>query len=203
LEKGKKALNMQGLTDEELMLKFQKGETQAMDELLQRYRNPVFRFLLRLSQNDSEAKDLTQEVFLKVHQHRESYAPCGKFSSWIFSIAHNLYVSCLRKKKWLIPWPRSKDKPDELMDIESHGPSPREVVCDNEFSHIVKQCIQGLPFLQKEALILREYEHLDYEEIAKILHKSPGTIKTLIYRARQNLKIKLLPYLEEFKGGSQ
>jgi RNA polymerase sigma-70 factor (ECF subfamily) len=194
---------MQSLTDEELMLEFQKGKMPAMDELLQRYRNPIYHFLLRLIQNDSEARDLTQEVFLRVHSHRDSYEPSGKFSSWIFSIAHNLYVSSLRRKKWLIPWPRSKDDPDELIDIASQDPSPQEVVANNEFSHIVKQCIQGLPFLQREALILREYENLDYEEIAKILHKSLGTIKTLIYRARQNLKIKLLPYLEEFKGGSQ
>jgi len=193
---------MQNMPDEELMLNFQKGEMQAMDELLQRYKNPIYHFLLRLIQNDDEAKDLTQEVFLRIHQHRGSYTPSGKFSSWIFSIAHHLYVSCLRKKKWFVPWPRSKDDPEQLMDIENQDPPVQEVVADNEFSHIVKQCIQGLPFLQKEALILREYEHLDYEEIAKILHKSLGTVKTLIYRARQNLKIKLLPYSEESKGGS-
>jgi RNA polymerase sigma-70 factor (ECF subfamily) len=63
----------------------------------------------------------------------------------------------------------------------------------------VQESIQGLPFLQKEVLVLREYEKLDYEEISKILHKSLGTVKTLIHRARNNLKTKLLPYVSEVK----
>lgn len=192
---------MQNLADEELMLNYQNGDALAMDELLRRYKNPIYRFAYRLSQNYTEAQDIAQEVFLRIHQCRNSYKPCGKFSTWIFSIAHNLYVSQLRKKRWLVCWPRKKDDPDEVLDFASSGPSPQEVVVNDELSKVLKDCIQGLPFLQKEALILREYEKLNYEEIAKILNKSLGTIKTLLHRARQNLKIKLLPYIEETEGG--
>lgn len=192
---------MQNLADEELMLSYQKGDALAMDELLRRYKNPIYRFAYRLSQNNAEAQDIAQEVFLRIHQCRHTYKPCGKLSTWIFSIAHNLYVSQLRKKKWLVCWPRKKDDPDEALDFASPSPSPQDVVVNDEFSKVLKDCIQGLPFLQKEALILREYENLDYEEISKILNKSLGTIKTLLHRARQNLKTKLLPYIEETEGG--
>jgi len=192
---------MQNKADEELMLEYLKGETLAMNELLRRYKNPIYHFVFRMSQNTAEAQDIAQEVFLRVHQYRHNYIPRGKFSTWLFSIAHNLFISTMRKKKWCVVWPRKQDEPDELMDFASSDPSPKEVVANNEFSDVVKECMQGLPFLQKEALILREYENLDYQEIARILNKPLGTVKTLIYRARMNLKEKLLPYIEEFKGG--
>lgn len=189
---------MQGLKDEQVMLNYQKGEVDAMDELLRRYKNPVYHFAFRLTGNVSESWDIAQEVFLKLHQCKQAYRPCGKFSTWIFSITHNLTVTKLRKKKWWVIWPRKEDNSDELVDVESLDPSPQEIVSQNEQAEILKKCIQGLPFLQREALILREYENLDYQEIAKILKKSLGTVKTLIHRARQNLKNKLLPYAEEF-----
>jgi RNA polymerase sigma-70 factor (ECF subfamily) len=192
---------MQDLKDEEVMLNYQKGEVSAMDELLRRYRNPVYHFTLRLIGNITEAQDITQEVFLRVHQYKDSYEPTGKFSTWIFSIAHNLALSRLRKNKWLAIWPSKVDDSDDLKEFKSPDPSPDAKVYENEISGIVKKCIQSLPFLQREALVLREYENLDYQDIAKILKKSLGTVKTLIHRARQNLKTKLLPYIEEFQGG--
>lgn len=193
---------MSNLTDEEVMLEYQQGKVEAMDELLKRYKKPIYHFAMRLSADAVEAQDVTQEVFLRLHQHKQSYQASGKFSTWIFSIAHNLLLNNLRKKKRLIFWPRTKDDPDELVEFESLGPSPQELTANDETSLIMKKCIQGLPFLQKEALILREYEKLDYEGIARILKKSTGTVKTLIYRARMNLKARLLPYIGELGGGS-
>lgn len=183
------------------MLKYKEGELAAMEELVRRYKNPLYCFAYRLGNTEAEAQDITQEVFLRLHQHRQEYVPSGKFSTWIFSITHNLCVSKLRRKKWLVLWPRQKDNPDELLDLESPDPSPKEISEVSDLSMAVKRCVQSLPFLQKEALVLREYENLDYAEIAKILHKPQGTIKTLIHRARQNLKEKLLPYVEEYRGG--
>ena len=194
---------MQQMSDEALMLEYQKGEARAMDELLLRYKNPVYRFAFRLCSNASEAEDIAQEVFLRVHQYRGNYRPTGKFSTWIFSIAHNLFVSSLRKRKWQALWPRQDQDSGEPVDFPSLAPSPREVVVESDVSTVVSRCIQSLPFLQKEALILREYEHLEYQEIADILNKPQGTIKTLIYRARESLKAKLLPYIEEMRGGTR
>ncbi len=192
---------MQNMRDEELMLEYQKGEMRAMDELLRRYKNPVYRYAFRLCANEAEAQDTAQETFLRVHQYRGQYRPIGKFSTWLFGIAHNVAVSKFRRNKWLVLWPRRADDPDEMVDFESPTPSPSQNLEQGDFETMVKKCVQSLPFLQKEALVLREYENLDYQEIAKILNKSLGTIKTLIHRARQSLKDKLLPYIEEFEGG--
>lgn len=185
------------MTDEQLMLEYQNGDVSAMDELLVRYKNPVYHFAFRICRNEAEAQDITQEVFLKIHQCRLSYVQSGKFSTWIFSICHNACVSRLRKSKWLVFWPRNKDNEEELVDFKSPDPSPEEVTSGNDIASLVKENIQSLPFLQKEALVLREYEKLDYAEIAKILKKPLGTVKILIHRARQTLKEKLLPYIEE------
>lgn len=193
---------MQGLRDEEVMLNYQKGEVAAMDELLARYKRPIYSFVFRLTGNTVEAQDIAQEVFLKIHQHKDDYRPIGKFSTWIFSIAHNLALSKLRKAKFHALWPRQINDPEELVEFASPDPSPQDVVSENEVSLVVKNCIQSLPFLQREALILCEYEKLDYQEIARILKKSLGAVKTLIHRARANLKTKLLPFIEEIEGGS-
>ena len=136
---------------------------------------------------------------MRLHQSKDSYRPTGKFSTWLFSIAHNLVISRLRRLKWWVLWPRKNDETEELVEFESPDPSPKDIVTGNELSKLVQTSIQSLPFLQKEALILREYENLNYEEIGRILKKSLGSVKTLIHRARENLKIKLLPDLEEFK----
>jgi RNA polymerase sigma-70 factor, ECF subfamily len=193
---------MQNMTDEELMLSYQEGNMLAMDEFLRRYKNPIYHFVLRLSWNPAEAQDITQEVFLRLHQHRDEYRPIAKFSTWLFTIAHNLSVSRLRQKKWSISWPRSNDESEELVEFESPDPSPREVTANNEVSEKLKECIQGLPFLQKEALVLREYEKLDYQEISIILHTPLSTVKNLIHRARMNLKDKLISSLKEIRGGT-
>lgn len=192
---------MQHLSDEELMCQYQKGDVLAMDEILRRYKNPVYRFIYRLCRNVEEADDIAQDVFLKVHQYRFSYTPSGKFSTWIFSIAHNLFIDSFRKRYWLVFWPRKEDDPDDPVEFASPALSAAQETERNDLAETVKCCIQGLPFLQKEALILREYEQMEYEEIAAVLNKSLGTVKTLIHRARKNLKNKLLPYTKEITGG--
>lgn len=192
---------MRQLADDEVMLKYREGEALAMDELLRRYKNPVYRFAYRICLNTHEAEDVAQEVFLRLHQHKDAYRPQGKFSAWIFSIAHNLCLSRLRKRRWQAMWPRKKDNPDELIEVESPDPSPSDIAEENDQARQVRQGIQELPFLQREALVLREYQDLDYHEIARILKKPLNTVKTLIYRARQTLQARLLGYAKESGGG--
>jgi RNA polymerase sigma-70 factor (ECF subfamily) len=192
---------MQHLKDEELMCAYQKGDMLAMNEILRRYKNPLFRFAQRLCRNKEEAEDIAQEVFLRVHQNRLRYTPSGKFSTWIFKIAHNLFLESLRKRWWQVLWPRKADNPDVPVEFASPILSAAEECERHDLAQKVKRCIQGLPFLQKEALILREYEQMSYEEIATVLNKSLGTVKTLIHRALKNLQNRLLSLAEEIKGG--
>lgn len=192
---------MQKLTDEKLMLNYQKGDVLAMDEMLSRYKNPIFHFAYRFLGSTEEAQDVAQEVFFRLHQQKDLYRPIGKFSTWIFSIAHNLCISFIRKNKRFVLWPRKKDSQNELVDFPDSGPSPSEQVAQNELAKKVQLFINTLPFLQKEALILREYHDFSYEEISETMKKPLNTVKSLVHRARMGLKEKLLPFINGVERG--
>ena len=194
---------MQQLSDIEVMLEYQKGNGSAMDELLRRYKHPVFSFCYRLLGNTHQAQDAAQEVFLKIHIHREGYVPQGKFTTWTFAIAHNICISLVRKRKWLAPWPRQKDQDDCLAELPDDSPSPEAEAHKREMQSHVQRCVNGLPFLQKEALILREYHSLSYEEIAATMHRPVNSVKSLVHRARMEIKEKLLPVLNEAERGQK
>ena len=192
---------MRDWTDEQVMLAYKKGDGGAMDELFRRYRNPVFHFACRVCRNEAQAQDVAQDVFLRVHQARATYVPSGKFSTWIFAIAHNLLVSQFRRQRRWAPWPRRGDDLDRCAEFPSLTPSPADEAVRTEEATLVRDAIQGLPFLQKEAIVLREYHRLDYAEISRILNKPAGTVKTLIYRARMALKEKLHAVIRDTQGG--
>ena len=194
---------MQGLRDEEVMAMYQKGDVLAMDELLKRYKNPIFHFAYRFLGNRDEAQEIAQEVFLRIHIQKDRYKPMGKFSTWIFAIAHHLCVSVIRKRRRFVLWPRKKDQEDAYVDFSSSDPSPDESTIQNDLQKTVKRCIDTLPFLQKEALVLREYHAMSYEDIAATMKRSINTVKSLVHRARMNLKQKLLPIVYEVERGQQ
>lgn len=191
---------MQNMTDEDVMLHYQQGNGAAMEELLKRYRQRIYQFSYRLCRNSAEAEDVAQEVFLRVHLCRSSYVPQAKFSTWIFGIAHNLVIDRLRRLKWLLPWPKTANDPSRDAEFAASSPSPQDAAAAGELGGIVREAVQKLPFLQKEAIILREYQQMSYAEISNILNVSPVYVKTLIHRARLNLKERLLPCIEEGKG---
>jgi len=192
---------MQGLTDKEVMIQYQKGDVLAMDEILRRYKNPIYHFSYRLLGNVQEAQEVAQEVFFRVHLQKEAYQPKGKFSTWIFAIAHNLCISLIRKRKLFRLWPRQYDNQEAYVEFPCDDPSPEEKVSQKDLQREIKRCINTLPFLQKEALILREYHKLSYEDIAATMKRPVNTIKSLVHRARMNLKQKLLPIVQEVERG--
>jgi len=191
------------LSDEELLVLYRNGEAGAMDQLVARYKNAICAFVYRMDRRPSDSEDIAQEVFLKVHEFRHTFDPGRKFSTWIFGIAHNICLNRVRKDKWFAFWPKESPDSDKPKEFESPGLSPRDAAEEKERAELVKKCIQALPFLQKECLVLREYENMDYKEIADVIKKPIGTVRILLYSARQNLKATLLPYIEaSTKGGS-
>ena len=148
-------MNMQQISDEELMLEYQKGKAEAMREIISRFKNPVYRFAYRLIHDTYEAEDVASEVFMKVYLAKDSYKPQAKLSTWLFTIAHNACVSRFRKKRMFISWPRQKDDCEQLVDFESPEPSPRQVFFENEQDKVIKTCIQSLPTIHLSHLTLR------------------------------------------------
>ncbi len=191
---------MAEINDEQLMLNFQAGDKGALSVIFERYKTSVFNFCLRILGNRPDAEDITGEVFLSLFSKQYSYEQKAKFSTWIYTIARNSCIDRLRKRKFNVSlWFTNKDEEEGFWDVEDKSELQREAMADREQSRMVRKAILGLPLEQKEAIILREYQGLAYEEIAKVLGCSLGKVKVLIFRARESLRTELSSFIEEVK----
>jgi RNA polymerase sigma-70 factor (ECF subfamily) len=179
--------------DEVLMLDFQAGEESLVKMIYERYKQPIFNFCLRILGNRADAEDATSEVFLSLFSKKYIFDPKAKFSTWIYTIARNSCIDKLRKKKFSVSFwfKETHEGKETFFDTADSRPNSRERLDDSERSDLIKEAIQGLPLEQKEAIVLREYQALSYEEIAVILNCSLEKTKILIFRAREHLRVKL------------
>ena len=188
--------------DVQLMLKCQKGETEAFEQLLDKYKTPLINTIYRFIGDKIEAEDLAQEVFLKIYNSRRSYKPRAKFSTWLFRIATNLCLNQIRDRKdetlktvSLDTTSENEDgrRPQELKDTRQATAS--EHLLQQELEQTVRRAIEALPANQRMAVILSRYEQLGYEEIARVLKCSVSSVKSLLFRAKENLKERLKDYV--------
>lgn len=179
--------------DEELIAEYQQGNDEALNMLFHRYKMPVFNFALRLLGNRAEAEDAASEVFLVLVSKKEAYQPKAKFSTWLFTVTRNACIDRIRKRKNIFSlWFTNSSGEQEQWEIpDDDGETAAEHAARRETAHQVKSVIELLPPMQKEALILREYQGLKYEEIAHILGCSLENVKVLIFRARERLRVEL------------
>lgn len=185
--------------DEELIAEYQQGNEEALNMLFHRYKKPVFNFAFRLLGNRADAEDTTSEVFLILVTKKDAYQPRAKFSTWLFTVVRNACISRIRKRKNVFSmWRTNPDSgQEEEWEIPDDQPSPADDLNRKETARQVKKVIKLLPPMQKEALILREYHGLPYEEIAQILDCSLENVKVLIFRARERLRVELASLIAE------
>lgn len=183
-------------TDTDLMLSLQKGNDTALNAIMMRYKNKLFHFASRYTQDDEEAYDIVQEAFIKVYKRAETYNPEYGFKTWLYQITLNLCRDNNRKKKWKnIVSLNFTNNDEEAYDIETVFASDENVesiVGYRQELKMVGQHILSLPHKLKSALILYVIEGYSQEECAKILNVSVKTVETRIYRARKILSEKLL-----------
>lgn len=182
------------------MLAFQKGELSAFEALLRRnYRN-VLNFTYRFMGRRDIAEDLTHEVFLRVYQNSAGYEPRSRFRTWLYTIAKNLCLNELRRKSHRM---QSLDEPglqegEQLPKAIPDQPLPPEDrLIRKERIAAVRAAIDELPENQRIAVILRRYDDFSYEQIAATLDTSEKAVKSLLSRAKENLKKKLAPWVEK------
>ena len=163
-------------SDEDLMLEFQNGSRDAFEELFARYRQPLYRFFRRRIANDARADDLMQETFLAVIRAKVRYEPRSLVRTYLYGIA---LKQVLADRRW------EARRPVTL-------PSDREAGTSQSDAPIwVKQALSKLEEMDREILMLREYEELSYAEIAKLLHLPLNTVRSRLFRARLALKTLL------------
>ena len=184
--------------DVQLMLKFQKGDKASFEILMRKYYPRILNFVYRYSRSREIAEDLTQEVFLKVFKTASRYQPQSKFRTWLYTIAKNTSLNELRARKRITVSldENLKSGEDEFQrQIEDTTEiNPDEQALHNEMAATVKEAISALPENQRLAVILRRYENLSYEEIAKTMNVTPKAVKSLLNRAKENLKQKLAKF---------
>ncbi|HTV43232.1 MAG TPA: sigma-70 family RNA polymerase sigma factor [Candidatus Sulfotelmatobacter sp.] len=187
--------------DAALMLRVKRGDRAAFAELVDKYKQPVMNFIFRRLRDETEAEDLAQNVFLQVYKSRARYKQTAKFSTWIFTIAHNLALNELRRRSrhpaesLEETHTEHEEQPPRQIEDKSQTAAPDNVL-HGELAQKIEEALDELPENQRSAVLLCRQEDLSYEQIAKILRCSLSATKSLIHRGRETLKEKLKPYLK-------
>ena len=188
-------------SDHALLEATRTGDEDAFAVLVGRYRNQITSYIYRMTNDYDGAVDLAQETFVRLFRAVDRYQTSHAFSTYIYRIATNLAISELRKRKRrrlvsLTGFFQSTDgaEPTEFDPADERPLQDIELV-DAERRHAVQRAISTLPEKYRAPLILRDVEGRSYEEIARILQTSEGTVKSRISRARDFLREKMRAYL--------
>ena len=178
------------LTDEELIIAFQRGDRDSFNYLVNRYKDKLTNFIYRFTSDIDSAQDLAQDTLLKVYINKDSYREIAKFSTWIYTIASNLAKTELRKIKRRQTYSESDLSTDDRKFV-MHQPDQAsfEDIEDTSVSGaILEKSLMELDDEFKNIIILRDIQELSYDEISKILKIPLGTVKSRINRGRFKLK---------------
>jgi RNA polymerase sigma-70 factor (ECF subfamily) len=167
------------VSDEILMIEFQRGSRPAFDELYSRYAGPLYGFFRRRTQSPQKAEDLTQETFLAVIRGTSRYEPRALLRTYLYAIALKLLMADRRKDRNETPLPDPDAEP-------AIAHQPDTVVW-------IRNAMQKLDPSDREILMLREYEQLSYSEIADLLRIPLNTVRSRLFRSRIALKNHLEP----------
>ena len=180
-----------------LMLEVRRGDEGAFEVLVERHQTLVIGTVAKMLGGDSDAEDIAQQVFVRVWQSASRYNPTAKFTTWLLTITRNLVFNEMRRRRraWLVPL--ESDDPDHpTPEHADHSTaSASEQALHSELQEAVASAIAALPEAQRMALVLRRYEEMPYEEIAKVLGTTVSSVKSLLFRARTELKERLQSYL--------
>jgi len=182
------------------MLEFQKGDKASFEKLMDKYYKRIVNLVYRFVGDKDIAEDLTQDVFIKVYNNACHYKPKAKFQTWLYQITRNTCLNELRRRKHAAT---SLDKTceingnplkQELADSDSLNPDER--IDKKETAQAVREAIAALPENQRIAVTLRRYEQLSYDDIAHTMDCSSSSVKSLLSRAKLNLKEKLNGFIQ-------
>ncbi len=172
------------------------GDTAAFELLIERHQTLVLGTVGRMLGNIGDAEDIAQQVFIRVWKSAKRYTPKAKFTTWLLKITRNLVFNEMRRRKRhaLLPFPVNAEGEDRPLPDE-RAITPDASLLEQELNAAIQTAIGELPESQRMAVILRRYEELSYEEIAEVLDQSVSAVKSLLFRARTELRASLARYL--------
>ncbi len=176
---------MNHLDDLQLIQEFNAGNEQAFNQLVLRYQEKIYWIVRRMIVDHDETDDLVQNIFVKAYQSLHSFKGESSFYTWIYRISVNITLNELRRKKIR----RTFSLDEEVHQIASRDELPQEKLEREEQTQTINKAIELLPEKQKKVFLLRYYEELPYEEIAKILKTSVGGLKANYFHAVKKIGV--------------
>jgi RNA polymerase sigma-70 factor (ECF subfamily) len=174
---------MNSTDDSDLIGRFKKGDSSAFEPIVRKYQDRVYNLCRYMLQDPQDAQDAAQDVFLKSYRGLKNFRPDSSLYTWICRIAVTTCLDYRRKSR------REASRSEPLSeDLPSGEHSPHRLYESKKITESIQLALQKLPEKLRAAIVLREIEELSYEEIAEVLHTSPGTVKSRISRAREQLR---------------
>jgi RNA polymerase sigma-70 factor (ECF subfamily) len=185
------------MTDETLLERASRGDEAAFRLLYERHRDAMFRFAYRLLGSVELAEDVTHDCFLSLMKRPGHFDPArASLRTYLYAATRNLAMKHFRQRGQEIT---VEELPEEPQEPQASGPLGK--LLDEELANLVRRAIAELVPLQREALVLFEYEGLALSEIAEVVRADVGTVKARLYRARAGLRRALAPYLQSSPHG--
>lgn len=189
--------------DVRLMLQVKAGSASAFEELVTRYQNRLLTVLEHMTGNVQMAEDLAQEVFLRVYRSRQNYVPLSKFSTWLFTIANNAALNSARtlnrRNEVHVAPPENQSQEFNAMEnlaVAASSQMPTRQLDKSEMREIVRQAVATLNERQRMAVLLSKFEEMSYADVAVVMGMTEKGVKSLLARARVNLRSAITPYMQ-------
>lgn len=182
-------------TDEELAEAYQKGDAAAFKLLIDRYIDPIFSYIFRLTKNRQDTEDISQDTFVRVWKGFSTYHSSSAFRPWIFSIAHNCAIDFFRKKRELVFSDFAEaDSEQDLFSRELSDPLPlaEELIAKVEDKELVEKLVSELPAHLRSVVLLHSIEEMTFEEVAIALGRPRNTVKSQYRRALLSMEKGLI-----------
>jgi RNA polymerase sigma-70 factor (ECF subfamily) len=178
---------LEGVSDEELMLRYRDGEAGAFDALYQRHKGPVFRYLRRQIRDGAVAEELFQDVWIRLINARHDYVVKARFTTWLYTIAHNRVLDHVRTRG-RAELTSIDDALETVVAFAAPDPPPERTLERKELAGRLLAAIDSLPAAQREAFLLQQEGGLSVEEIAQATGVERETAKSRLRYALAKLR---------------
>ncbi len=188
------------ISEKELIIKAQQGDQTAFEQLIYNYDRSVLSIAMKYVHDTDEAKDIYQEVFIRVFRGLKKFEFRSEFSTWLFRITTNVCLTHKSRKKEEMIVSLQEEFGEERMgyetkDLQYDGLSPEEETSGNDLGNLISTAVDSLSSKQKITFVLKHYEGYKIREIAEMLNCREGTVKKYLFDAVNNLKRKLKPLI--------
>ncbi|HUF61262.1 MAG TPA: sigma-70 family RNA polymerase sigma factor [Verrucomicrobiales bacterium] len=179
------------------MLRVKEGDEVAFEELVRRHQGSVVATAYQMLGDLDEAHDIAQQVFIRIWKSASRWEPQARFTTWMFTIARNLVFNESRRRQRKPSQSIETQPEDQKQRLSNSGEAgPDELLLQREMQEAIDRAIEALPEQQRLAMVLRRFEMLPYEEIASVMSTSVPAVKSLLFRARTQLRRDLGGYLD-------